>query len=97
VLGIKSSSRLDYTSGDYIPSYISSYAHNEDDDYCSRSFNVAHANEEQVDAWQVVLCKCGEVLGKGRTDDGKAGSGTMRFAKWSVGLLREDNEGENGE
>lgn len=29
-------------------------------------------------------------MGKQRVDDGKPGSGTLRFSKWAVGLLDDD-------
>lgn len=36
-------------------------------------------------------CGCGEVLGKQRDSDGERGAGTVRFAKWSIALLKEDD------
>jgi hypothetical protein len=39
---------------------------------------------------------CGEVLGKQRIEDGKKGEGTVRFAKWAISLLRDDEPKKNG-
>jgi hypothetical protein len=44
-----------------------------------------------------VACQCGEVLGKHKVEDGKKGEGTVRFAKWSIALLRNEPEGETVE
>jgi hypothetical protein len=44
-----------------------------------------------------VACQCGEVLGKQKVEDGKKGEGTVRFAKWSIALLRDEPEGETVE
>ena len=47
--------------------------------------------------WKAVSCSCGEVLGKQRDEDGKPGSGTMRFSKWSIALLGDHDEAESNE
>lgn len=44
-----------------------------------------------------MACQCGEVLGKQKVEDGKKGEGTVRFAKWSIALLRDEPEGETVE
>lgn len=56
----------------------------------SESSSELTLDDVQFDIWQVVTCICGEVLGKMKRSDGKSGSGTMRFSKWAIALLKDD-------
>ncbi|WVQ88089.1 hypothetical protein IAS59_001823 [Cryptococcus gattii] len=47
--------------------------------------------QKETEPWRLINCSCGEVVGKQRVDDGKPGSGTLRFSKWAVGLLDDDD------
>ncbi|WVQ94544.1 hypothetical protein IAU59_001623 [Kwoniella sp. CBS 9459] len=49
-------------------------------------------NGGEDNAWQSVSCICGEPAGKQKVEDNKPGSGTVRFSKWAVSLLKEDDE-----
>ncbi|OXB34620.1 hypothetical protein J007_05721 [Cryptococcus neoformans] len=51
--------------------------------------------QKENETWRLINCKCGEVVGKQRVDDGKPGSRTLRFSKWAIGLL--DDEDDDGE
>jgi hypothetical protein len=42
----------------------------------------------------VLKCICGETLGKKRGKEEKYGAGTLKFLKWAVALLREDDGDE---
>ncbi|WVQ79062.1 hypothetical protein IAT38_001155 [Cryptococcus sp. DSM 104549] len=46
----------------------------------------------ETEAWRAISCACGEVVGKKRAEDGKPGAGTLRFSKWAIGLLKEDED-----
>ncbi|ORY25819.1 HECT-like ubiquitin-conjugating enzyme-binding-domain-containing protein [Naematelia encephala] len=46
--------------------------------------------EDCKDAWAVLSCTCGEILGKKRGNDGQPGAGTVRLSKWAVGVAREE-------
>ena len=42
----------------------------------------------------MLKCSCGETLGKKRGKEEKYGAGTLKFSKWAVALLRDDEEEE---
>ncbi|ODO09423.1 hypothetical protein I350_03023 [Cryptococcus amylolentus CBS 6273] len=57
--------------------------------------NLKADEGNENDPWRPIACKCGEVVGKQRSDDGKPGAGTLRLSKWAVGLLRDDVDAED--
>ncbi|KAL7419672.1 hypothetical protein Q5752_005586 [Cryptotrichosporon argae] len=59
--------------------------------------NLSVHESAQADAWQVVQCSCGEVLGKQRPCDNKPGAGAVRLSKWAIAVLCEDDEGDRVE
>ncbi|WWC87693.1 uncharacterized protein L201_002585 [Kwoniella dendrophila CBS 6074] len=59
------------------------------------NINVDITSGEQDDAWNVITCICGEVLGKQRSQDAKAGAGTVRFSKWAIALSKEADMGDH--
>ncbi|WVW79954.1 hypothetical protein I302_101927 [Kwoniella bestiolae CBS 10118] len=60
-----------------------------------RNIQVEKGNNNEP--WHIVSCHCGEVLGKQRASDNNPGSGTVRFSKWAVSLLVENEEDEKVE
>ncbi|OCF43389.1 hypothetical protein I317_02687 [Kwoniella heveanensis CBS 569] len=46
----------------------------------------------QAETWKSISCVCGEPVGKQRAADDKPGSNTVRFSKWAISLLKEDDE-----
>ncbi|WWC68796.1 uncharacterized protein I206_102731 [Kwoniella pini CBS 10737] len=59
--------------------------------------NITAEQGDQVEPWNVISCHCGEVLGKQRSKDDKPGAETVRFSKWAVALLKEDDDEEIAE
>ncbi|WVQ73743.1 hypothetical protein IAR50_003323 [Cryptococcus sp. DSM 104548] len=57
--------------------------------------NLRAGEGSENDSWRPIACKCGEVVGKQRIDDGKPGAGTLRLSKWAVGLLRDDVDADD--
>ncbi|OCF58097.1 hypothetical protein L486_04126 [Kwoniella mangroviensis CBS 10435] len=54
------------------------------------TIHVENGNDSEP--WNVVSCHCGEILGKQRANDDKPGHETVRFSKWAVSLLVENEE-----
>ena len=45
----------------------------------------------------MLKCACGDVLGKKRSAEEKFGAGTLRFSKWSIALLRGEDDSDSVE
>ncbi|WVF67080.1 hypothetical protein IAT40_001825 [Kwoniella sp. CBS 6097] len=54
--------------------------------------NITVEDADKDQAWKSMSCICGESVGRKRADDDKPGSGTVRFSKWAISLLKEDEE-----
>ncbi|WWD08849.1 hypothetical protein V865_006963 [Kwoniella europaea PYCC6329] len=59
--------------------------------------NIHVENGNDSESWNVISCHCGEILGKQRANDDKPGHGTVRFSKWAVSLLVENEEDDKVE